>query len=211
MRLPRRVTFSLTAMLIFVGVVAGTLQLARRWLRKPMESGRISSALCYSQDWEQLTASLPSSQHGDFELRCFDVPDPAALFEGFSVEPETWGVIEIAKEVGTFWIDDPSSLGAGAMRLRPRDKPVVGAQGAVVTSPNAVLDATFVSGTFRRSVTWPTTYDIVCRIHFGRTGSTINSSGYFVLSYHGSPAGNLLVFSRPIDDELVLLLIVELQ
>jgi hypothetical protein len=206
----RQIRFRLKTLLVLVGLVAFALYLYRSWRLTPMQHGTISSAICAAEDWKALTKSLPHSQQGDFVLYCFDASDPKGVFQNFSVEPEIWATIDIAEYMSRD--EDGISLGStGHIRNRPADSPISGASGTALF-PNPTLDVITVEGTFERSVTWPTVYKIKCEVYFGSgpsTGVTLTKSD--TLSYQGQPRGNLLVFSRPIDERLVRLLIIDLH
>jgi hypothetical protein len=222
-----RFKFRLITVLVVVVAIPCSVAFVRYGLRAPMSSGAIFFAICYAKDWDTLTKSLTSSKQGDFTIHTFDAVDPKGLFKGFSQQPNLVYGLSIPDRLGGFRSTSfgirksgPSEISIQTFRPRPADCPVGGYEERLDFN-DIVTDVSAMSGVLEESVLIPNRYFMSCVVSlrigdrsFHDGSATPNNSGHryvFRLRYGGTLQGNVIVFSAPICDDLVQLVIIDVQ
>jgi hypothetical protein len=214
-------------MFCLVSALCVALVICLCWYRTPLETGNIYAAICYKSDWDRAVAELPGSHGADFVVHTFQKDDPRDIFVGFSVTPDLWNAINLNDSVN-FRRDSPSGmLENGWARSRPADCPVADTS-LRHSSSKWVMDVSAIRGTYERSVLPPHRYYFKCNVDFtskgnvfAQTGSAATNDGIGAESFetssknlklvHSGPVANdLVVFSRPINDKLIHLVIFDL-
>jgi hypothetical protein len=231
----RRFRFRLITVFAAVTVLGCALAALQKWYHVPIRTGTISGAICYAKDFEKLVSSREGHKAGDFTLYTFRLTDPADLLSGFYPRPQLWPE---KQQISAFHYYNYPTTGVGysCNRQRPANRPIGGSQERRDfndTSEQPVdNDEFWVGGVFRESAFPPKRYYIDCtvRLTIGMpdTGPAITTIADIVekvrskqpspilpsitsrLRYTGS-ARDLLLFSRPIDDDLVQLVILDLR
>lgn len=221
--------FRLILAFVVIASIAGGLVVASLWWQVPMTSGSIYTCLCYKKDWDKLTQSMSGIEQGKFRLYTFTSDDLVKLFEHFSVQPQLWGKIEIPR-----YLNEERGIRMGtAVRTRPINQPVEGRGDHFVFGVDEVTDVFMVQGTFQQSispwnlytidfdtqfVTFPLSRSVDNAPTFSKLIEDMRGELQFTsqvpdglpyhLSYHG-PFRGLIIFARPVDTDLVHLVIVQ--
>lgn len=208
-----RPTLSIRTLMIVVAVLAVLLGISQYWVRVNASRAVVSTAICYSRDWQKITAKMESGTCGEFSTYVFHCKKPDDIFANCQTKPR----------VGQVW--KGTNQISGRMARRDFDSPV---EGRFVKTPGeSVLDVVMMGGTVQHSFGVPRRY----AIHLGcslesRFRSAVSSAtlaptapdqaklfepSSHLLHYSGVPGGNLVVFARPVGDDLVQLIIVQLN
>jgi hypothetical protein len=212
-------------------VLACALAALQSWYRVQIGKGSISYAICYTKDFQKLMGSRSGHKAGDFTIHTFPAADPAELFRDFSVRPKLWPDRNLISEIPSC---DPLVKGFPCLffRSRPPETPVGGWKD-VLDFRYTVNDELAVGGFFSESAIPPKRYTINCTFKLtlgmpsaGSPATTIADTVEEVrskqpsptmqpilsrLHYSGPLPHGLMVFSRPIDDALVQLVILDLR
>jgi hypothetical protein len=205
-RLIPRFRFRLVTMFAVVGLVACGLAALQLWIYVPMRSGTMHTAVISRQDWVRLVSSRPAYQQGDFTMYAFGATTPQDLLKDFCPTPQLWGEINLTR----FGRYDIHMLA----RTRPGHSPLGGWKDWKVQGDEWETDRLGICGVFEESAIPPKRYVIDCNVALTIGIRPTEPAGAPCLRsrlrYTG-PARGLMVFSRPIDDELVQLLIFDLR
>lgn len=205
-----RLRFSLVTMFAAVGLIACILAGLQRWVYVPMRTGTMYTAITSRRDWEQFVGSRSAQQQGDFTLHASGATAPEELFKDFSSVPQLWGEIKIPRMAA----QPPPLRAQWSGRTRPGQSPLGGWKdwkGSNDAWETDRLD--FCGGVLEESAFPPKRYAIDCIIELTigiRPAEPAASRLRSRLHYSGRALG-LMVFSRPIDDELVQLVILDLR
>jgi hypothetical protein len=230
----RRFQFRLVTMFAAVSMVACVLAVLQNWYLVPIRTGTISHAICYTKDFEQLIGSRSGHTAGDFTMYNFPAAAAAELFRDFPTRPQLWpdekeipgfrGYDRRTTTIGFPWgfyrnrpINDPVGVCERALdqRYAANDSFCVGgAFGETAIPPKRY----FIDGVFQLTLdmqdTGPAKTTIADMVEYARLGQSPPPTGHTITSrlrYVGPPPSGLLVFSLPIDDELVQLIILDLR
>jgi hypothetical protein len=211
--MPFRPRLSIRTLMIVVAVLAVILGISQYWLRVNASRAIVFTAICHSRDWQKITAKMKSGTCGEFSTYVFHAQKPAEIFADFKTSPL----------VSKVW--DVNSQMSGHLTRRDFDSPI---EGRFVKTPHeSVHDVVMMSGTVQHSFGVPRRYTIhlECfldsRFHSDASKSILAPAipdqaklfepSSHVLVYSGVPSGNLVVFARPVGDDLVQLLVVQLN
>jgi len=228
-----RVRFSLAALLAAVALIACILAALQRWIHVPMRTGTLYTAICRATDFEKLASSRPAHPAGDFTMRTFASIAPQDLFIDFSPRPQLWHEISLTGPFAEDRRARATHLSGSFPRYRRADALLHQDKEPGDPACELVNDLLSIDATFRESAIPPRRCIIDCRlaltlgIRYRRSPSfpvngmfdvlgadgiaTKTSPARSRLRYSGNAPRGLMVFSRPIDDELVQLLILDLR
>jgi hypothetical protein len=210
-------------MFVAVSVIAGTLAALQHWYLVPMRSGTMSHAICYTKDFEKLVESRQGHKAGDFTMHTCSAADPPELFGDFATRPQLW---PDRTQISEFYRYNYPTNGAkfSMWRQRPANRRL-GEQWDLkgISKQRADMDEFWVGGVFKESAIPPKRYTIDCIVRLTSMDlqneqarskpplPTVIPSIQSRLRYTGPAHRGLLVFSRPINDELVQLVILDLR
>jgi hypothetical protein len=225
-------------MFVAVSVVACTLAALQHWYLVPIRTGTMSHAICYAKDFEKLVRSRQGHKAGDFTMHAFSAATPAELFGDFSTRPQLWPEGQQMSEFPRY--NYPTTRAEFSLwRPRPANRPIGGWQERWdvkdTSERRSDIDDFWVGGVFKESAIPPKRYTIDCVVRLTMMDMdnswsaattiaelveqarlkqplpTVIPSTRSRLRYTGPAHRDLLVFSRPINDELVQLVILDLR
>lgn len=218
-RLPR-FRFRLATLLILVAI--GSVALAVLYRHKtPMTHGAMYQATCRESDWNSLAKPPPKSKTDGFSAFVFEVEKPEDLFDGFSEHPQLWGKTDIADipRRPRYWQGFQIAGSGGYMNVRRYRDPESPVQGTnTVNLDKSIRDECMFAGEFTESTIPPRRYEIGFDVEIAtrQVGLPRSVPGALTktssrLKFHGTASGNLIVFSKPMEDGLVRLILIDLR
>jgi hypothetical protein len=199
-------------MLATVALVACVLAALQRSVYVPMRTGAMYTVVTTPQDWVRLVSSRPAEKPGDFTMYAFGTIPPQELFKDFSPVPLFWAEVDVPRVAR----EAPLCRLRHSGRSRPGHSPVGGWKDWRTPVDEWVEDRLdFYGAVLEESALPPKRYAIDCSIVFTigirPTDPAAAARVRSRLVYNGPLPRGLYVFSRPIDDELVQLLILDLR
>jgi hypothetical protein len=197
----------------------------------------MSGAICYAKDFEKLISSRHGQKAGDFTLYTFDATVPAGIFTGLSPSPEIW---PDRAQISEFNYYNYPTTGVLYLchRNRPANRLIGGWQerwdSKDKSDQRAAVDEFWAGGIFKESAITPKRYYIDCvvrltlemqntrpaittfadiaeKVRSKQPSPILRPTFQSNLLYVGPQPQGLLVFSRPIDDKLMQLVILDLR
>jgi hypothetical protein len=153
----------------------------------------------------------PAQHLSDFSIYTFDNIAPEEIFKYFVPVPQLWGEIRIPQIAS----QPPSLQYYSARRMRPSQSPLGGWNEWKNSHAEWETDQfQLCSGIFKESALAPRRYIIDCIVELTigiRPTEPAAGRGFRSNLRYTGPAHGIMVFSRPIDDDLVQLVIIDLR